>query len=198
MLTGTVSYFGSSNRLICCKVSSHLAVTVVCDVGAFWAAPLVTDTCIFTLTLLRLIKYRRGNVKIPLMEQIFRDGVLYFFLIFCGNLLNAILFWVRFAMAYTTPVLLTCAPQTAPDDLTALGASFTHVMTSLMVCRLQLNLRKARREDGVYRQSGSAGKFSGHRQEPSGDVQTFFSVGNLGEDMEVRPSAQRQCRTLMT
>ncbi|KZW01645.1 hypothetical protein EXIGLDRAFT_638154 [Exidia glandulosa HHB12029] len=138
VLTGTVSFF-----------------------GAFWAAPLVTDTCIFALTLFRIIGYRRLQVKIPLMEQIFRDGVLYFFIIFCGNLLNVLLFW------------------TAPADLTALGASFTHVMTSLMVCRLQLNLRKGRRDDGVY---GGGG----HLREPSSASanQTFFTIGNLGGDMQ--------------
>ncbi|EJD39494.1 hypothetical protein AURDEDRAFT_71147, partial [Auricularia subglabra TFB-10046 SS5] len=133
--------------------------------GAFWAAPLLTDTCIFTLTLIRTWTYHRAHVKIPIAQRIFRDGVLYFLVIFCGNLLNVILYW------------------SAPPDLTALGASFTHVMTSLMVARLHLNLRSEQSEPRYQPSRNSGLSRFPHRQ--SHENQTFFTIGNLGEEVEV-------------
>ncbi|EAU82334.2 hypothetical protein CC1G_06644 [Coprinopsis cinerea okayama7 len=52
-----------------------------------------------------------------------RDGTIYFLVIFLANLMNTIIYF------------------TAPEDLKAIGASFSQLITAAMVSRLVLNLR---------------------------------------------------------
>ncbi|KAF9029594.1 hypothetical protein BJ165DRAFT_1317844, partial [Panaeolus papilionaceus] len=93
--------------------------------SALWVAPLITDTCIFILTLYRIRPFaRRRAVKIPAMMQMFiRDGVVYFFVIFTANIVNCLIYFI------------------APDELRTIGASFSQILTSVMISRLILNLR---------------------------------------------------------
>ncbi|KAF8599407.1 hypothetical protein BDV93DRAFT_526070 [Ceratobasidium sp. AG-I] len=108
------------------------AATVGCILGfhgeyaaAFWLAPLTMDTIIFLLTISKTIKYLRHNREhIPLLHVILRDGVLYFLVILVANLFNCLIYYL------------------AEPDLKVMGASFSHLMTILMISRLQLNLQK--------------------------------------------------------
>ncbi|KAF4616037.1 hypothetical protein D9613_011373 [Agrocybe pediades] len=91
---------------------------------AIWVTPLITDTCIFALTMWRTRAYLvRRSTGTPTLQLFMRDGFLYFFAILAANLLNMLLFFI------------------APADLRAIAASFSQLLTSTMVSRLVLNLR---------------------------------------------------------
>jgi len=91
-----------------------------------WVAELIFDTAVFFATLSRtLVIYRRHRrgAAIPLIKIMMRDGIIYFAVIFAANVVTVALFLVL------------------PDDLKAVNASFSTLITSLMVSRLILNLR---------------------------------------------------------
>jgi hypothetical protein len=147
--------------------------------GGFWAAPIVTDTCIFFLTLWRTIRYQKRHGRMNYMQIIMRDGILYFGVIFSVNMMNCVIFF------------------SAPTDLKAIGASFSQIMTAVMISRLHLNLRRGNssNETTIYPAMQFASRsgtqsLSTTRQHlistnstVKGDT-TFFSVGQLGGDME--------------
>ncbi|KAF9474224.1 hypothetical protein BDN70DRAFT_333181 [Pholiota conissans] len=143
--------------------------------AALWGAPLVTDTCIFVLTLWRAARYMRKHGRMTLMDVMLRDGTLYFFTIFGVNLMNTLIYFL------------------ALGDLKAVGASFSQIMTSIMISRLQLNLRNAASESCVVvsklppTEPFFAKKNTRLQGTPSGDTHstaaTFFTVGNLGSDL---------------
>ncbi|KAF9040757.1 hypothetical protein BJ165DRAFT_1596203 [Panaeolus papilionaceus] len=91
-----------------------------------WSTPLVTDFIIFFLTIWRTRRYIRGtNLKsLPTIHVLVRDGALYFFAIFSANLMNTLIYFA--------------VPQ---EDLKAIGATFSKLITSVMISRLVLNLR---------------------------------------------------------
>jgi len=92
-----------------------------------WVAELIFDSMVFFMTLWRCIvlnRLRRGNTD-SLVNLILRDGVMYFGVIFVVNLANVLTF-----------VLATA-------DIQAINASFSTLITSVMVSRLILNLRGA-------------------------------------------------------
>lgn len=94
--------------------------------AAFWLAPLAMDTIIFILTVTRTLKYIRQNKdQVRLVHVMLRDGVLYFTAIFIANLGNCLIYYI------------------APYDLKVIGASFSQIITILMISRLQLNLRSS-------------------------------------------------------
>ncbi|KAF9040753.1 hypothetical protein BJ165DRAFT_1549707 [Panaeolus papilionaceus] len=90
---------------------------------AVWVTPLITDSCIFVLTVWRTRQYLTHSGKTPIMHIFLRDGAMYFFIIFLANLMNTVFYF------------------TAPDDLKAIGASFSQLITATMISRLVLNLR---------------------------------------------------------
>ncbi|KAF8994598.1 hypothetical protein BDQ17DRAFT_1366745 [Cyathus striatus] len=92
---------------------------------AIWVTPLATDFVIVLLTLWRTRTYFRYSQSAPTIHIFMRDGLLYFFAIFAANLLNTLLFFL------------------AREDIKAVGASFSQMLTSTMVSRLVLNLRSA-------------------------------------------------------
>ncbi|KIM38016.1 hypothetical protein M413DRAFT_249734 [Hebeloma cylindrosporum] len=92
-----------------------------------WIAELVFDSVVFFLTLWRTVIQNRslkGNTS-SLINLVLRDGVIYFGVIFVANLVTVLLF------LFATP------------NLKAVNASFSTLITSLMVSRLILNLRGA-------------------------------------------------------
>ncbi|KAJ7482292.1 hypothetical protein B0H11DRAFT_2232510 [Mycena galericulata] len=147
--------------------------------GGFWAAPIVTDTFIFFLTLWRTVRYQKRHGRMNYMQIIMRDGILYFGVIFSVNMMNCVIFFA------------------APTDLKAIGASFSQIMTAVMISRLHLNLRRgsSSNETTIYPAMQFASRtgtqsLSTTRQHlistnstVKGDA-TFFSVGQLGGDME--------------
>ncbi|KAG2003022.1 60S ribosomal protein L20 [Coprinopsis cinerea AmutBmut pab1-1] len=92
-----------------------------------WIAELAFDSIIFFLTLWRtLVLYRRqGAQPMSLFALVVRDGVVYFAVIFIANVITVLMFLL------------------APPDLKAMNASFSTLITSLMVSRLILNLKGA-------------------------------------------------------
>ncbi|KAF9566772.1 hypothetical protein CPC08DRAFT_628048 [Agrocybe pediades] len=155
--------------------------------AALWGAPLVTDTCIFVLTLWKTATFLRRHGRITTVEILLRDGTLYFLTIFGVNLMNTLIYFL------------------AQGDLKAVGASFSQILTSIMISRLQLNLRKLKDSNGkVIVNSKSMLANRPHYQPtlPSlvftsvvaasddsdshgytDDEKSFFTVGNLGGEI---------------
>ncbi|CAE6350188.1 unnamed protein product [Rhizoctonia solani] len=91
---------------------------------AFWLAPLATDSVIFGLTVFKALEYiHKMKYRVPLIHVILRDGILYFTVILTANLLNCLLCFL------------------APSSIKVIGASFSQIITVVMISRLQLNLR---------------------------------------------------------
>ncbi|KAJ6628891.1 hypothetical protein B0H10DRAFT_1940255 [Mycena sp. CBHHK59/15] len=144
--------------------------------GVFWAAPIVTDTCIFVLTLWRTIRYQSRHGKMNAMTILLRDGILYFLVIFSVNLLNCLIYFL------------------SPPDLKALGASFSQIMTAIMISRLQLNLRHGSRSApstvlapmrfGARSTSHAPTTLHGSTSTYIKGDSTFLSVGNLGNELQ--------------
>ncbi|KAM5534753.1 hypothetical protein V8D89_011617 [Ganoderma adspersum] len=91
-----------------------------------WVAELVFDSFVFFATLYRTIQlYRRTLIgqALSLITVIMRDGIMYFAVIFVSNFATVLIFVF------------------APPDLKVINASFSTLITSLMVSRLMLNLR---------------------------------------------------------
>ncbi|KAF9255617.1 hypothetical protein L218DRAFT_1008394 [Marasmius fiardii PR-910] len=82
-----------------------------------YIAALIFDATIFALTLGRAIYYRLAGSAIPLMTLVFRDGTLYFAIIFVVNLTNLFLIAL------------------APPDLRMLNAAFTSMISTILVAR---------------------------------------------------------------
>jgi len=127
-----------------------------------WVGPLVTDTCIFALTLWRTRMYIIDTVgRGPTMGIFIRDGIFYFLVIFLVNLMNTLLFFL------------------APVDLHALGAPFGQLLTNVMVSRLVLNLRYSSEPPE------HDPRVSGFNMQKRIADQPFMirTIGNLGEDL---------------
>ncbi|KAH6899454.1 hypothetical protein BKA70DRAFT_733652 [Coprinopsis sp. MPI-PUGE-AT-0042] len=90
---------------------------------ALWVAPLITDSIIFLMTVLRTNDYRSLIRGTPTLHIFVRDGAAYFLIIFLANLMNTLIYFL------------------APGAVKAIGASFSQLITATMVSRLVLNLR---------------------------------------------------------
>ncbi|KAI0674178.1 hypothetical protein C8Q78DRAFT_1075851 [Trametes maxima] len=141
-----------------------------------WVAELVFDSVVFFATLYRTIQlYRRTLIgeALSLITVIMRDGIMYFAAIFVSNLVTVLIF-----VFATQP------------DLKVINASFSTLITSLMVSRLMLNLRAEVLRRGPVMRGSSGGRYGGmhgtesYQLTTAGDVsgQTFQSslIGNLG------------------
>jgi len=143
-------------------------------ITALWIAPLVTDGCIFALTLYKTITHTKQYGQLSTIQIIRRDGIMYFAIIFSLNLMNVLIYYL------------------AVEDLKAVGASISQILTSILISRLQLNLRRGR-SDSKSQNSNPTGRLSGDRSASRRKAQTetaFFSVGNLGEELEYKDSQQ--------
>ncbi|KAF8338615.1 hypothetical protein F5887DRAFT_982075 [Amanita rubescens] len=91
-----------------------------------WISELVFDLIVFLATIHQAILNNSEIHKsqgISLFDLVVRDGVIYFAIIFVANSVTVLMFIF------------------APEDLKAINASFSTLITSLMVSRLILNLR---------------------------------------------------------
>ncbi|KJA19924.1 hypothetical protein HYPSUDRAFT_68921 [Hypholoma sublateritium FD-334 SS-4] len=145
--------------------------------AALWGAPLVTDTCIFILTVWKAVWYMRKHGRMTVMQIMLRDGTLYFLTIFSVNLMNTLIYFL------------------AIKDLKAVGASFSQIMTAILVSRLQLNLRPSTTSSNGTQSTRAGGCVAKTNRTSSSvlftsvdftdDTRTtalsFFTVGNLGE-----------------
>lgn len=137
-----------------------------------WAAPLCTDSVIFGMTLWRSLRYRKKYGRFRTIDTILRDGSLYFLVIFSVNLMNCLIYLL------------------APSDLRALGARFSQTLTSMLISRLQLNLRQIRNpsyiDQGSQEPPPHPSRWSGLDRNTA-EFTTFFSLGPLGEEPDDSP-----------
>jgi len=92
--------------------------------SVFWLSPLVVDTIIFGLTLFRLQRLRKHvRERLTLFGVILRDGIMYYVVICCINLLIALNFLF------------------SPVELKAIGANLGLTLSTTMTTRLILNLQ---------------------------------------------------------
>jgi hypothetical protein len=131
-----------------------------------WAAPVCTDTCIFILTIWRALKYKKNHGVSGTLRIIIRDGTVYFLVIFAANLMNCLIYLL------------------AVEDLKAAGASFSQIMTSILITRLQLNLRRDGSGGFTISGSGRIPLAAPHFKSSQPENTTFFTIGNLGADLE--------------
>lgn len=111
----------------------------------------------------------------PLLQLFVRDGALYFLCIFSANLLNVILFLV------------------ATEDLKAIGAGFSQIITCVMVSRLVLNLRNlSARDHGTGERFGTQSFGVGEWKRPVHPQKSMFDtvLGVLGEGSETTGSTE--------
>ncbi|KAI0635028.1 hypothetical protein C8Q77DRAFT_1072359 [Trametes polyzona] len=134
------------------------------------------DSVVFFATLYRTIQlYRRTLIgeALSLITVIMRDGIMYFAAIFVSNLVTVLIF------IFATP------------DLKVINASFSTLITSLMVSRLMLNLRSEVLRRGPVMRGSSGERYGMHASgmeeyqlTAAGDIsgKTFESsiIGNLG------------------
>ncbi|KAF8599788.1 hypothetical protein BDV93DRAFT_609081 [Ceratobasidium sp. AG-I] len=108
---------------------SHLAG--ICSVNekpvtlqAVWAAPLGFEILVFAMTLRKCLEHAKSQqLQIPILQTLYRDGFLYFFIIVVTRILNLAL-WI-----------------VAPPSLIYLGLYFIWALVTLLISRLLLNLR---------------------------------------------------------
>ncbi|KAL7284291.1 hypothetical protein ACG7TL_001574 [Trametes sanguinea] len=135
----------------------------------------LADSAVFFATLYRTITlYRRTLIgeALSLITVIMRDGIMYFAAIFVSNLVTVLIFIF------------------APPDLKVINASFSTLITSLMVSRLMLNLRSEVMKRGPVMRSRSSGGRAAMEESyqmtdtigaPSGKLAFESSIiGNLG------------------
>ncbi|OBZ78450.1 hypothetical protein A0H81_02143 [Grifola frondosa] len=144
-----------------------------------WVAELVFDSSVFFATLYRTIYlYRRTyfHEALSLIAVIMRDGIMYFAAIFVSNLVTVLIFIL------------------APEDLKAINASFSTLITSLMVSRLMLNLRAEVMRRGPVMQQSRESSIIGNLGAPvitwegDQDDQDLLKSGGEALEMRVQPS----------
>ncbi|KZS98876.1 hypothetical protein SISNIDRAFT_480475 [Sistotremastrum niveocremeum HHB9708] len=90
----------------------------------FWAAPWIADSIIFALTLWRIVDLRRkSTVRLPLLHVLARDGILWYTVIVTIDAVNVLIFLL------------------SPEGVKPMGAAFGQICMTVMISRLQLNLR---------------------------------------------------------
>jgi len=95
--------------------------------AALWVAPLISGSVMFVLTLLKTWHYMAHSSNTRTIQVFLRDGIMYYLVVFMANLMNTFIYFL------------------AVQDIKSIGASFSQVITSVMVSRLVLNLRSAGR-----------------------------------------------------
>ncbi|KAI0765097.1 hypothetical protein C8Q74DRAFT_1286150 [Fomes fomentarius] len=115
-----------SSSSYCARTPLTICIWLRSPLRAILCATIVTDSAVFFATLYRTIQlYRRTIIgeALSLIAVIMRDGIMYFAAIFVSNLVTVLIFVF------------------ATNDLKVINASFSTLITSLMVSRLMLNLR---------------------------------------------------------
>jgi hypothetical protein len=106
------------------------------------------------------------------MQIFVRDGTLYFLVIFAANLLNTLIYFVRLHVT-NNRIPSHLIPQLAVEDLKAIGASFSQLITATMISRLVLNLRSAGED-----------RIPGYQNIHVTTRIMDRTIGNLGEELE--------------
>ncbi|KAF7354271.1 hypothetical protein MVEN_01115200 [Mycena venus] len=108
-----------------CIVTGKASIAGSKFIIAFYASPMAFDIIMTALTVYKVMDHNRRGGSSSLMNLIVRDGLLYFFAITSLNLLNVIFF-------------------IQPNELIqAINAPMSIQISSVLCCRLILNLRTA-------------------------------------------------------
>ncbi|KAF8068040.1 hypothetical protein FPV67DRAFT_1169666 [Lyophyllum atratum] len=139
-----------------------------------WVAELAFDSIMFFATFYRVVQHNRlrhGTAK-NLLDLILRDGVMYFAVIFIANLVTVLMFLL------------------ASPDIKAINASFSTLITSLMVSRLILNLRGATERGGIIVQSAidlaSDDYISRWTRSRRGKSALWHKAGTIGDESKLK------------
>ncbi|OCB88809.1 ABC1 domain protein [Sanghuangporus baumii] len=136
--------------------------------ATFWAGQLVFPTLIFIMTIIRVLHLRRlAPIRDSILTVLLRDGIMYFLVIFVANTVNVVTYIV------------------APDDLRFANAPFTNVITTLMICRLMLNLQQ--RGDASAPSENDVSSFTLDR-----DISRPTLLGNAGEEIGMGETYTRE------
>ncbi|KAF8517355.1 hypothetical protein BU17DRAFT_66924 [Hysterangium stoloniferum] len=116
------------NRYLAATFGLLLATQFICHCvltqAIFWLSPLVVDTIIFGSTLFKLQRFSKDvRERLTLFEVILRDGIMYYAVIFCINLVIALNYLL------------------SPVEMKIAGASLALCMSTTMTSRLVLNLQ---------------------------------------------------------
>jgi len=90
---------------------------------AYWSMPLLYDTLAFFLTAWKTFELWKNQVTTPLLDVIWKDGILYFFVTFSMNFANVVIF------------------LKAPKALRTINLGPTLMLNVILSCRMVLNLR---------------------------------------------------------
>ncbi|KAI0340201.1 hypothetical protein BDW22DRAFT_1360739 [Trametopsis cervina] len=136
-----------------------------------WVAELVFDSCVFVAMLYRTIilanSVSRESKASSIVHVLMRDGIVYFAVIFVSNLITVLVY-----------VLAT-------PDLKVINASFSTLITTLMISRLMLNLRRTNLREEYYTNDSDATTLSMQMRQLRRDQKTDEFIpksimGNLG------------------
>ncbi|KAJ7210865.1 hypothetical protein GGX14DRAFT_697455 [Mycena pura] len=111
---------------------------------AFYASPMTCDAIMTAMTVYRAIKQNQSGPSSSLMNRMVRDGLFYFFAITSLNLVNVI-FFIQ-----------------SDELIQAVNAPMSIQMSSVLCCRLILNLRaegEHRRSVTMFGNARAAGRF---------------------------------------
>ncbi|KAF7376732.1 hypothetical protein MSAN_00090400 [Mycena sanguinolenta] len=104
---------------------------------AFYASPMAFDIVMTALTVYKVVDHNRHGGSSSLMNRVVRDGIFYFFAITSLNLLNVIFF-------------------VQPNELIqAINAPMSIQISSVLCCRLILNLRTMNEAKGTVKKFSS-------------------------------------------
>nr|GAT43843.1 predicted protein [Mycena chlorophos]GAT43844.1 predicted protein [Mycena chlorophos] len=125
-----------------CMVTGKPSIAGPKFIIAFYAAPMTCDIVMTILTVYRLIdQNRRGGGASSLMNRVVRDGLLYFFAITSLNLINVV-FFIQ-----------------SDQLIQAFNAPMSIQLSSVLCCRLILNLRAKNDNNTLRKFSQSRGRF---------------------------------------
>jgi len=101
----------------------------------YWVMPLITNTVILVLSTAKILQYWADSGKTHLLELLLKDGVQYYAVVCSVNIVNVVYMKSQVSFA---GVKLTGGPFNAPLAV---------VITSIMVSRLGISMRKTLSED---------------------------------------------------
>ncbi|KAK1226633.1 hypothetical protein PQX77_010392 [Marasmius sp. AFHP31] len=125
------------------------------DIVVCWALLMVYDTVSFALMAVPGFKAFRSGGHSHLVKVIYRDGVVYYGLIFLVSLINVVII------------------VTLPLSYTHIISPFERILHSILASHAILHIRKAASEDSIH--GGSTNEHLGFESERSGYIEMMFA-----------------------
>lgn len=117
------------------------------------------------------------------MHIFLRDGAMYFFIIFLANFVNTVIYYVSVFRFFLVLIFILPTRKTAVEDLKAIGATFSQLITATMISRLVLNLRSISDTRSNTGPSTILPFQAASRKKLDDTFMTRTIVGNLGQDI---------------